>query len=289
NFGAAAAPILSGSVAAIWGWHAGFAVAGFGMLIGLALYLAGQRWLPAERQRARQPSGKRPPLTPGERRRVLGLLLIWPMVVGYWTAQAQIWNVYNIWLRDTVNLNVGGFEVPVPWFQSLDGLAPGLFIPLVLWIWSIQAKRGREPDVLTKLAIGSVIFGLSVGLLAAGPLLANAQGRAPIALPLLFHVTSNFGAMYYAPVVLGLYGTRAPQSLRGTLVGVNYMAVAAGSVLSGWMGGLYESMGPAPFWLLNAAICTGAGLGIALGAPLLNRLLAQDEDKAASLPQTRSC
>ena len=289
NFGAAAAPILSGSVAAIWGWHAGFAVAGFGMLIGLALYLAGQRWLPAERQRARQPSGKRPPLTPAERRRVLGLLLIWPMVVGYWTAQAQIWNVYNIWLRDTVNLNVGGFEVPVPWFQSLDGLAPGLFIPLVLWIWSLQAKRGREPDVLTKLAIGSVIFGLSVGLLAAGPLLANAQGRAPIALPLLFHVTSNFGAMYYAPVVLGLYGTRAPQSLRGTLVGVNYMAVAAGSVLSGWMGGLYESMGPAPFWLLNAAICTGAGLGIALGAPLLNRLLAQDEDKAASLPQTRSC
>ncbi len=277
NFGAAAAPILSGSVAAIWGWHAGFAVAGFGMLIGLALYLAGSRWLPAEQQRARAPSGKRARLTPGERRRVMGLLLIWPLVVGYWTAQAQIWNVYNIWLRDTVNLDVGGFSVPVPWFQSLDGLAPGLFIPLVLWIWSLQARRGREPDVLTKLAIGSVIFGLSVGLLAAGPVLANAQGRAPIVLPLLFHVTSNFGAMYYAPVILGLYGTRAPQSLRGTLVGVNYMAVAAGSILSGWMGGLYESMGPAPFWLLNAAICTGAGLAIALFAPVLNRLLAQDE------------
>ncbi|WP_298168524.1 peptide MFS transporter [Novosphingobium sp.] len=277
NFGAAAAPILSGSVAAIWGWHAGFAVAGFGMLIGLVVYLGGGRWLPAEQQRARQPSGERPPLTPGERRRVVGLLLIWPLVVGYWTAQAQIWNVYNIWLRDSVDLNVGGFSVPVPWFQSLDGLAPGLFIPLVLWIWSMQAKRGREPDVLTKLAIGSVIFGLSVGLLAAGPLLANGAGRAPIALPLLFHVTSNFGAMYYAPVILGLYGTRAPQSLRGTLVGVCMLAVAAGSILSGWMGGLYESMGPAGFWLLNAAICTGAGLGILLGAPLLGRLLAQDE------------
>lgn len=276
NFGAAAAPILSGSVAAIWGWHAGFAVAGFGMLIGLATYLAGQRWLPAEQQGARQPSGKRAPLTPGERRRVLGLLMIWPMVVGYWTAQAQIWNVYNIWLRDSVNLDVGGFSVPVPWFQSLDGLAPGLFIPLVLWIWSMQAKRGREPDVLTKLAIGSVIFGLSVGLLAAGPLLANAAGRAPIALPLLFHITSNFGAMYYAPVILGLYGTRAPESLRGTLVGICYLAVAAGSILSGWMGGLYESLGPAPFWLINAAICTGAGLGIVLAAPALNRLLAQD-------------
>jgi POT family proton-dependent oligopeptide transporter len=277
NIGASVAPILSGSVAAIWGWHAGFAVAGFGMLIGLMVYLGGQRWLPAEQQRARAHSGKRPPLTPGERRRVIGLLLIWPVVVGYWIAQAQIWNVYNIWLRDSVDLNVGGFTVPVPWFQSLDGLAPALFIPLVLWIWSRQAKRGREPDVLTKLAIGSVIFGLSVGLLAAGPLLADGEGRAPIALPLLFHVTSNFGAMYYAPVILGLYGTRAPQSLRGTLVGICMLAVAAGSLISGWMGGLYESMGPAGFWLLNAAICTGAGLGILLAAPVLGRLLAQEE------------
>ena len=83
--------------------------------------------------------------------------------------------------------------------------------------------------------------------------------------------------MYYAPVVLGLYGTRAPQSLRGTLVGICMLATAAGSVLSGWMGGLYETMGPPGFWLLNAAICTGAGLGILLGAPVLNRLLAQDE------------
>ena len=283
NFGAAAAPILSGSVAAIWGWHAGFAVAGFGMLIGLALYLGGQRWLPAEQQGpspadvGAAATGQRPPLTPGERRRVLGLLLIWPLVVCYWTAQAQIWKVYNIWLRDTVDLDVGGFTVPVPWFQSLDGLAPGLFIPLVLWIWAMQAKRGREPDVLAKLAIGSVIFGLSTALLAAGPLLANAQGRAPIALPLLFHVTSNFGAMYYAPVIVGLYGTRAPQSLRGTLVGICMLATAAGSILSGWMGGLYDSMGPAPFWLINAAICTGAGIATAVFAPALNRLLAQDE------------
>jgi POT family proton-dependent oligopeptide transporter len=274
NFGAFLAPVVSGAVAAIWGWHAGFAVAGFGMLIGLFVYLGGQAWLPAEQQQPRTATGKRPPLTPAERQRVFGLLLVWPLAVGYWTAQAQIWNVYNVWLRDSVDLQLGGFTIPVPWFQALDGLAPGLFIPLVLWIWAQQAKRGREPDVFVKLAIGSVIFGLSVGLLAAGPLLANAQGRAPVLLPLLFHITSNFGAMYYAPVILGLYGTRAPQSLRSTLVGVSMMAVAAGSLISGWMGGLYESLTPAPFWLLNAAICTGAGLVLWLAAPIFRRLLA---------------
>ncbi len=273
NFGAFLAPIVSGSVAAVWGWHAGFAVAGFGMLIGLMVYLSGQAWLPAEQTQPRTATGKRPPLTPAERQRVIGLLLIWPLVVCYWTAQAQIWNVYNIWLRDSVDLRLGNFTIPVPWFQALDGLAPFLFIPLVLWIWAQQARRGREPDVFVKLAIGAVIFGVSVALLAAGPLLADAQGRAPVALPLLFHITSNFGAMYFAPVILGLYGTRAPQSLRGTLVGIAMLAVAAGSLISGLMGGLYETLTPAPFWLLNAAICTGAGLAIWLAAPLLRRLL----------------
>ena len=208
NFGAFLAPIISGSVAAVWGWHAGFAVAGIGMLIGLVVYLGGQAWLPAEQQQQRTAAGKRSPLNAAERRRVFGLLLIWPLAVCYWIAQAQIWNVYNVWLRDSVDLQWGGFTIPVPWFQALDGLAPGLFIPLVLWIWAQQAKRGREPDVYIKLAIGCVIFGLSVALLAAGPLLANAQGRAPVLLPLIFHITSNFGAMYFAPVMLGLYGDR---------------------------------------------------------------------------------
>lgn len=283
NFGAFMAPIISGSVAAIWGWHAGFAVAGFGMLIGLMVYLGGQAWLPAEQQQPRTATGKRPPLAPAERQRVFGLLLIWPLAVCYWTAQAQIWNVYNVWLRDSVDLRPGNFSIPVPWFQALDGLAPGLFIPLVLWIWAQQAKRGREPDVFIKLAIGSVIFGVSVALLAAGPLLADAQGRAPVLLPLLFHITSNFGAMYYAPVILGLFGTRAPQSLRGTLVGICMLAVAAGSLISGWMGGLYETLTPAPFWLLNAAICTGAGLALWLAAPVLRHLL---DPVAKTTPKT---
>ena len=281
NFGAFFAPIVSGAVAAVWGWHAGFAVAGFGMLIGLMVYLGGQAWLPAEQQQRRAASGASPPLTPIERQRVFGLFLVWPLSVCYWTAQAQIWNVYNVWLRDTVDLRLGSFTIPVPWFQALDGLAPGLFIPLVLWIWAQQAKRGQEPDVFSKLAIGCVIFGLSVGLLATGPLLAGAQGRAPVSLPLLFHVTSNLGAMYFAPVMLGLYGTRAPQSLRGTLVGINSMAVSAGSLISGWMGGLYESLTPAPFWLLNAAICIAAGLVFWLAAPSLRRLLAAIPEETA--------
>ena len=60
-------------------------------------------------------------------------------------AKSQVWNTYNLWARDHVELNLGGFTVPVPWLQSLDGLTPFALIPAVLAFWRWQAKRGKEP------------------------------------------------------------------------------------------------------------------------------------------------
>lgn len=286
NIGAFIAPIASGAVAAVWGWHAGFAVAGFGMLIGLLVYLTGLHTLPAEPSRGRDGlRGPRAALTPTQKRNLLGLLLIWPVSVAFWIAQSQIWNVYNVWLRDTVHMSVGGFDVPVPWMQSLDGLAPAVFIPLALWIWARQAARGREPDEFGKLAFGAILFGFSVALLAAGPLLAGADGRAPIILPILFHVFSNFGAVFFAPVMLALFATRAPAQWRGTLIGVNALAISVASLISGRMGGLYEQVSPSAFWLINAAICSGAGVYLLLARPLYRRLLARENaEDAMPLP-----
>ena len=292
NTGAFIAPIVSGAIAAVWGWHAGFAVAGFGMLIGLLVYTFGQRWLPkAEPVRSGGATKvKRPPLTPEERRAVLGLAIVWPIAVTFWIAQAQIWNVYNIWLRDHVQMRVGSFQVPVPWMQSLDGLAPALFIPLVVWIWAQQAKRGREPDVFGKMSIGALIFAAGVLILSAGPLVAgasgNSGGRAPLLLPILFHVVSNFGAMYFTPTALSLYATRAPAQWRGSLVGMYQLSVATASLITGRMGQMYETMTPSSFWAINAAICAGGAVVLVVLTPTLRRLLGvrRAEDEGALVP-----
>ena len=290
NTGAFIAPIVSGAVAAIWGWHAGFAVAGFGMLIGLLIYTFGQRWLPRE-ERTGAASAKRPPLTRDERRVVLGLALFWPIAVSFWIAQAQIWNVYNVWLRDHVQMRVGSFQVPVPWMQSLDGLAPALFIPLVVWIWARQAKRGREPDSFGKLATGALVFAAGVLVLAAAPMvtgmIGSPDGRAPLALPILFHVVSNFGAMYFTPTALALYATRAPAQWRGSLVGIYQLSVASASLITGRMGQLYETMTPSSFWAVNAAICAGGAVALIALTPTLRGLLGvrRGEDEGALAPK----
>lgn len=283
NLGAFIAPIVSGAVAKYYGWHAGFGVAGFGMLIGLIWYLAGSRYLPPEP--ARGAKVHHPPLTAAQKRNALGLLLVWPTSVAFWTAQAQIWNVYNLWVRDHIQMRVGGFDVPVPWLQSLDGLAPAAYAPLVIWLWRWQAKRGTEPDMFVKLAIGCLIFAAATALLAAAPAFADGAGRGPLWLPILFHLFSNLGAVFFAPVMQAFFAARAPERWRGTMLGVYTMSVAAASLLSGTMGGWYEQMTPSAFWLLDASIVGVAGIALLVAnRPLRAWLGAEREEEGAPAP-----
>ncbi len=48
NVGAFTAPLVCGTLGELYSWHYGFAVAGFGMLISIGIYLAGSRYLPSE-------------------------------------------------------------------------------------------------------------------------------------------------------------------------------------------------------------------------------------------------
>ncbi len=46
NIGGFLAPLVCGTLGEAYGWHYGFAAAGVGMLVGLAIYLSGRRHLP---------------------------------------------------------------------------------------------------------------------------------------------------------------------------------------------------------------------------------------------------
>jgi proton-dependent oligopeptide transporter, POT family len=272
NIGAFIAPIATGSLAVVYGWHFGFGFAGIGMLIGLVIYLAGQRLLPPDRARTAAEARQR--LTPGEWRRLMGLGIVFIVATGFWVAQTQVWNVYNLWLRDYIDLKVGSFTVPVPWLQSLDGVSPVLFLPMILALWRVQAARGTEPDELGKIAIGCLIFGGATTILAVAPWTAGPGGRASLFWPIVFHLSSNIGWLFFTPTAEALFASRAPVSLRGTLIGANAATVFFASLVSGRIGGLYERLSPAAFWLVHAGIIAGGGVAVLVLRKPLRRLLA---------------
>lgn len=272
NIGAFAAPIVTGLLGQIFGWHVAFGFAGLGMLAGLVIYLAGQHHLPADPPRAARAS--RPPLSPDERRRVIVLLGLVPVAALFWVAQSQVWNTYNIWVRDHLDLVVAGWTMPVAWLQSIDGLAPLVMMPLVLLLWRTQAAHGREPDDIVKMALGCLIFGAGTLWLAAAPLAAGADGKVPLLWAVGFHLISNLGWLYFTPITLALVARAAPAAVNGTMVGAFMLATFMGSVASGRLGGLYEVLTPARFWMLHAAIVGAGGIILlVLARPLRRELL----------------
>src|SRR5215213_7966198 len=69
NIGSVLGPLACGGIAAIYGWHAGFALAACLMLVALVIYLAGQKHLP-DRRPGRKNHAALPPLTGAERKRI---------------------------------------------------------------------------------------------------------------------------------------------------------------------------------------------------------------------------
>lgn len=270
NSGAFVAPLITGSLAQGYGWHYGFAFAGFGMLAGLVIYVSGKRYLPVD---ARPEAGRRVTLNAGERRVILVQVLMLPVLTLFWIAQSQVWNTYNLWARDHVGLMIAGWRMPVPWLQAVDALGAIVLVPPILIFWKWQARRSREPDDFAKLGIGCLIYGASMAWLAAAGLVADAGGKTPLAWVVAFHVLACTGYIYFAPIAVALVSRTAPAAANSMMVGVYYLSIFAGSMISGRLGGLYESLSAERFWLLHAAIVAGAGLLIWVFTKSLRREL----------------
>jgi POT family proton-dependent oligopeptide transporter len=275
--GAFISPLATGWLAKAFDWHVAFAFAGAGMLVGVIWYWLGQPYLPPEVPRS-QASAFRP-LDAKERKAIASLIAIIPLCTLFWVAQAQVWNTYNLWVRDHVDLVVAGWTMPVPWLQALDGLSPLIALPILLLWWKRRERSGARSDEIARMATGCLIFAIAVVLLAGGSWTSNAAGKVLLVTPVLFHLISNIGWLYFQPSANSLFTGAAPTKVRGTMVGAYTVSMFAGSVISGRLGSLYEIWSPTNFWLLHAGLVGLAGLLLFAVAPWVRRSTALAEHR----------
>lgn len=270
NVGAFVAPLICGTLGELYGWHYGFGAAGIGMMIGIAIYLAGRRHLPPDelvRQRADAPR-----LQKGDGVVILALLLLFFVAALYWTAQSQVWNSYPLWIRDRVDREILGLLVPITWFQALDSLAVLVLAPFVIWFWRRQSRAGAEPGDLTKIIIGCSVFAAACFWLSLGE---GVTGSKAVGLfwPAVFHFICAIGFLYVGPIMLAIVSRAAPLSVNAMMVGAYYLSIFAGGMASGWLGRFYQPLSPAAFWALHGLIVAGgAVVTIAFRGPLVRIL-----------------
>lgn len=292
NVGSILAPLVCGTLGELVGWHWGFAAAGAGMLVGVIIYLVGTRDLPPDRIGGQVATPAAP--APGSAADAAALaadpqpapavqrvgdgaaitaivLMLLPFIITYAGAM-QAYNLLLVWAQDAMDRNVGGFEVPVTWLLTVDGLLTivGIFGALTLW----RRLGSREPDAMVKLAVAGMIVAVSWSLLA---LVTAAAGAAlvPILSVLVFFALLDLAYGWLDPPSNSFVSLHAPPRLSSTLMSLNIAAFGAANIASGWLGRFQDPADPAAFWWLLAGVGAGGAAAALLLRPLVRRLVGE--------------
>jgi proton-dependent oligopeptide transporter, POT family len=279
NIGAFLAPLVCGTLGQVYGWHYGFGAAGVGMVVGLIIYLAGQRYLPADlltRAKAARSDKTAAPLTAAEWKAIAGLVALCALNVVFWGVFEQQGNTLQLFADRNTDWHAFGKQLPSTWFQSVDPMFIFLLTPFLNIFWGRQAKRGTEPGSVAKMTIGCMLLGVSFV-----PLIYVSRGlRADQRVNLLWLVSCAFiftvGELYVAPVGYSLVSKIAPARLASMLMGMWFLGNFAGNYLAGYFGTFYERMSRETFFsvLLTLGLAAGAAIW-ALSVPL-KRAVGQD-------------
>lgn len=252
NVSVIVAPLISGTLGQKVGWHWGFGCAGVVMVLGLFIYLAGRRWLPADnRPKARADAPPREKLSRGDWVSVTYLIILIPVLAVALLTNQEIFNAYLVWGDQHFDLTL--LNNTSSWLITLDAALSFSMLVAVAAFWKWWGTRRREPDEITKMIIGS-LFTIAGGLcLFVAALSGRDGGKISLLWPFLFHLINSIGFANILPVSLALFSKLAPRQIGATVIGLYYLAFFLANKVVGYIGGLYSSLPTPTFWLIHVA------------------------------------
>lgn len=282
NVGSFICNLVCGTLAAVYGWKYGFWAAGVGLLLGLAGYVAGQKYLAKDnmmltkaaaseeghKEDAATPAKKG--LTRDEKLVIAALVGLCALNVPFWAVYEQQGNTMQTWAdKNTIWPTIAGFQIPTAWFQSFNPFMIMVLTPAVNGLWTYQQKRGKEPSTVSKMAIGSLILGLSFVVMAVGVRVIGENGKGSLFWPFFATLVITVGELYLSPIGLSLVTKASPKRLVSLMMGVWFVSSFLGGFASGVLGVFYKDGHHERFFWLMVAIGVGTALAMwAFNKPL---------------------
>ncbi len=176
----------------------------------------------------------------------------------FWSLYQQQFTVVTIYSDQRLDRDLFGWEMPVPWVQSIN---PVFIIVLAGAFAAMWTRLGeRQPSSPVKFALGTLSIGVSFLLFI--PMAGGGANSAPLlglVGVLLFFTISE---LLLSPVGLSLSTKLAPARFRTQMVALFFLSIALGTALSGLLSGYYDPESEVPYFLTLglAAVAVGAVL-----------------------------
>jgi POT family proton-dependent oligopeptide transporter len=164
-------------------------------------------------------------------------------------------------------------------FQSVN---PGwviLLTPLVVGVFMMLRKRGREPSTPAKIAWGLVISALST-LVMVGAVYAGSNGEIKVSSWWLIasYGVITVGELCLSPMGLSLVSKLSPPRLTALMMGGWFLSTSLGNKLSGILASGWKSYDDkGDFFLLNFALLGISALAIFLMLRWLNKIFREHQ------------
>lgn len=311
NIGAAAAPIICGTMAqSAWfknllssagfnplhSWHWGFAAAGVGMCVGLFMY-----WIHRHRLEGVGDAIPRPVKTAAgtkqsksffsrqEWHKLGALAFLFVAFTLYCAVSQQAGTSLTTFAQKLTRLSVGEWHFEASHTLALNPVFIVLLTPLFTWLWPFLNGRKLEPSEPLKFAIGMVFLALGTALLvpaswqavhglsmAPDPNNAQAYLASPFWLVGVYFF-QTVAELFMSPIGNAAATRLAPARFASLTMGIWYTSVALGSFLGGYLSAWCDTSNPGSFaglfgWMAVGSVVL-AGILLAL-TPTVNKLMS---------------
>jgi len=281
NIGALLAPLIYGYTVEHHGWHYGFAISAIGMLCALCFFLYKEKnnGLASHNPTPKAQSVFYVlligaillfaflmqythifghlltgiglitlaglllysfKLTMPERKRLLSLTILCFFCIFFFACSLQTFTSLTLFIERDVNRQLFGVELSTMAFLALEPLFIVLAGPVLAWVWTRLGERKKDPSPGAKISIGLLLAGLSFAVFSFA---ANSTEHAYMAIVyiILGNLLLAIGELCVSPVVIAAITHLAPVQMRGTMMGVFFLAIAYSGYLAGAIANLMHA------------------------------------------------
>lgn len=175
-----------------------------------------------------------------EKKRVAVIMVLFVFAAIFWSAFEQAPTSLNLFANDFTQRQIGSFEVPAVWFQSINSMFIILLAPVFAAIWLKMGRKGIDLSSPAKFALGLFFAGLGFLLMifAANAVVAS---NGSLKVSAMWLVASYFfqtvGELCLSPVGLSSMTKLSPRKYVGQMMGIWFLASALGNLIGGLVGG----------------------------------------------------
>jgi proton-dependent oligopeptide transporter, POT family len=177
-------------------------------------------------------------ITAEERSRIIVIFILAFFVIFFWSAFEQAGASLTLFADAQTERNIGGWEMPASWFQSINPLAIIAMAPIFSVFWGWLNKRNAEPASPTKMGFGLLLLCLGYVVIAIGVKGVDSSAKVSMWWLITLYLLHTMGELCLSPIGLSMVSKLSPLRFSSLLMGTWFLANAAANKLAGTLSAL---------------------------------------------------